>query len=162
MSRRLEPLGLVLKAGTWYLVARAAGGGTTRTYRVSRVMTATILEERFERPDGFDLGAYWSESIMAYEREMPRYSITVRLAPEVWEQVADRLSEELLRTSERLPDPAGRGVLLRLTFDWDDQAEIALFELGSLVELVEPVELRGRLIERARSILERYEPVASA
>jgi predicted DNA-binding transcriptional regulator YafY len=162
VNRRLEPLGLVIKAGVWYLVARAAGGGTTRTYRVSRVLNATLLEDRFERPEGFDLGAYWADSIMAYERDLPRFSITIRVAPGVYEQVAERLSEEVLRELQRRPDPDGRGDLLLLTFDWDDQAEIALFQLGPLVELVEPAELRSRLVARARAILERYEVSASA
>ena len=60
VDRVLEPLGLVLKAGVWYLVANA--DGQPRTYRVSRVVRVTPLEEAFERPDAFDLAAFWTES----------------------------------------------------------------------------------------------------
>src|SRR6267378_6261777 len=60
VDRVLEPLGLVLKAGVWYLVA--AADGQPRTYRVSRVARVTPLDERFDRPDGFDLAAFWTES----------------------------------------------------------------------------------------------------
>src|SRR4029077_5778694 len=59
VGRRLEPLGLVLKAGVWYLVAMAAG--QARTYRVSRVASAVVTDERVERPEGFDLAAFWAE-----------------------------------------------------------------------------------------------------
>ena len=46
VERTLDPLGLVLKAGTWYLSARSVSGaridsagvdGTVRTYRVDRI-----------------------------------------------------------------------------------------------------------------------------
>ena len=154
VSRELEPLGLVLKAGTWYLVARS--GVSTRTYRVSRVLAATVREERFERPADFDLAAYWTDSIRAFERDLPRVKLTLRIAPGSFDRVADRLNEETLRRAERLPDRDGGGELLRLTFEWDDEAESALYHLGPLAEVVEPPELRDRLVERARAILDRY------
>src|SRR5438093_4524580 len=68
VERVLEPLGLGLKAGIWYAVASV--DGEIRTYRLSRVTAARPLEERFERPEGFDLASHWAESIAAYEREV--------------------------------------------------------------------------------------------
>ena len=53
VERTVEPFGLVLKAGIWYLVARREG--SLRTYRVSRILEATELDEAFERPADFDL-----------------------------------------------------------------------------------------------------------
>src|SRR6266508_1135868 len=73
VTRILEPLGLVIKGGVWYLVARTED--QIRTYRVSRVVAARRLDERFERPDGFDLASYWTESSSAYERDAPRLEI---------------------------------------------------------------------------------------
>ena len=57
VERELEPLGLILKAGAWYLAARAVGGrhAAPRTYRVSNILEMTVGEEAFERPAGFDL-----------------------------------------------------------------------------------------------------------
>lgn len=60
VRRELCPLGLVLKGGIWYLVARVED--TVRSYRVSRILAAEVLEEVFDRPAGFDLAAYWAES----------------------------------------------------------------------------------------------------
>jgi predicted DNA-binding transcriptional regulator YafY len=155
VSRVLDPLGLVLKAGTWYLVA--ISGGSTRTYRVSRVLAVTVLDERFERPERFDLATYWTDSIVAYERELPRVRITVRIAVGSFDAVAEHLSAQALQRAERLPDRDGGGELLRLTFEWDDEAELVVFNLGSLAEIVDPPELRDRMVARAQAILERYE-----
>ena len=69
-TRELDPLGLVCKAGVWYLVARRADD--LRTYRVSRVQSVVLLDEHFERPVDFDLAWYWSESVTAYEAQPRR------------------------------------------------------------------------------------------
>ena len=53
----LEPLGIVLKAGIWYLVAQ--GRGKARTYRVSRLLELTMLDDGFARPADFNLAAFW-------------------------------------------------------------------------------------------------------
>ena len=73
----LDPLGIVLKAGNWYLVA--AHDGQLRTYRVSRVLDVEADRGAVGRgPSGFDLSAYWTESTAAYEREAPRIEVTLR------------------------------------------------------------------------------------
>src|SRR4051794_32105607 len=61
VTRRLSPLGLVLKAGVWYLVA--AGDDTPRTYRVSSIESLRPLPEHVTRPDGFDLAAAWQAHV---------------------------------------------------------------------------------------------------
>src|SRR6478609_3937547 len=58
VTRRLSPLGLVLKAGTWYVVAEAAG--LLRTYRVSNILALAATEDRFTRPKDFDLVRFWT------------------------------------------------------------------------------------------------------
>ncbi len=86
--RLLEPLGLVLKAGTWYVVA--AVDGQVRTYRVSRVVSVEPGTDRFERPEGFDLATYWTDSAAAFERDAPRIDVEVRVRPGSARPVANR------------------------------------------------------------------------
>src|SRR5690242_3243395 len=77
--RVLDPLGLVLKGGVWYLAARSRG--ETRTYRVSRCRDAEVLAEHFQRPDGFTLAGYWEQSQREFEEAILHYRIDARLAP---------------------------------------------------------------------------------
>ncbi|HKX06887.1 MAG TPA: WYL domain-containing protein, partial [Stellaceae bacterium] len=79
VKRRLKPLGLVLKAGIWYLVAQV--GEQTRTYRVSQMLETTLGDERFTRPRGFDLAAAWSTAAQAYERGLYHGKAVLRLSP---------------------------------------------------------------------------------
>ena len=76
---RVQPLGLVLKAGTWYLIAQ--NGKAIRTYRVANIETAEGTDEVFVRPKGFDLVAHWQQACRDYEDGLWRSLADVRLSP---------------------------------------------------------------------------------
>jgi predicted DNA-binding transcriptional regulator YafY len=157
VERRLEPLGLVLKGGIWYLVARS--GGQERTYRVSRVSAVRVCEERFERPERFDLGAYWSASIAAFEREQSGVDLLLRVAAADIAGVAEAVGPERVDVLE--PPNSAKGAdgraLLRARFTWDDDALYAVLRLGPRVEIAGPDALRERLVRMARALVERHD-----
>ncbi len=155
VTRLIDPLGLVLKGGVWYLVARIGGG--LRTYRVSRVIDVRSAGERFERPEDFDLAAYWAESIVAYEREREAYVAVFRCRPADLEAIRGVIGMRLMGRSTREPDPADpRYVRLSVPFDWEDQAETVAFGLARFVDVVGPADLRARVLDAARAVLARY------
>jgi predicted DNA-binding transcriptional regulator YafY len=157
--RRLEPLGLVLKSGIWYVVARHEG--QIRTYRVSRVVEATPTDERFTRPDGFDLPAYWAESIAAYEQEAPRIEVVVRVQTEHVGELVDFVGRQAMIDAERLSEEDADGwVRLRLRLDWPEEAPGRLLGLGGHLEVIDPPEIRERVEAMARGALQRYLRVA--
>lgn len=156
-ERTLDPLGLVLKAGTWYLVARREGA--VRTYRVTRITAARVLDERFERPDDFDLARYWEESTRAFERELDRVSIRLRIEPEAIEDLAFAVGNtHRVGASDPAarPDPQGR-VELSLRHESLTLAHEDLLRLGARVEVLAPPELRQMLTATARALAARYE-----
>src|SRR5205814_907805 len=71
-----DPPGLVAKGSIWYLVAEI--DASIRSYRVSRVQEATILDASFVRPVGFDLEKFWEESSMKFKERLPRYEVVIR------------------------------------------------------------------------------------
>ena len=77
VSRRLDPLGLILKAGVWYLLAQRRG--EERVYRVSRIVSARERAEPCNRPPDFDLAAAWASRSEAFERSRARIEVTVRV-----------------------------------------------------------------------------------
>ena len=155
VTRELEPLGVVLKAGVWYVVARTEG--QLRTYRVSRIRGAEALDRRFERPSGFDLAAYWAESSAAYEREAPRAEVVIRIRPERIGWLSEAIGRRAADEAERLEvlDPEG-WVHLRLHVEWPDEVAHAMLRLGSGVEVLEPPEVREQVVATAQRILDRY------
>ncbi len=157
VTRVLGPLGLVLKGGVWYLVALT--DGQIRTYRVSRVVDAVVLEERTERPAGFDLSTFWAESSAAFERDTPRIDVVVRLPKNRLERLGDAVGWHAIETAEALEEPEPDWLRLRLDLSWPDEVPSRILAAGSSIEVLEPFEIRERVIATARRIVERYEPV---
>ena len=155
VRRVLEPLGLVLKAGTWYVVARVEE--QVRTYRVSRVVATEPTSERFDRPDPFDLASYWGESAAAFEREVPRVEVLLRVHPDGMDRLRVAVGGSVMRAAERLPGPDPDGWLtLRLHLDYPDEASGVLLGAGPLVDVLSPPELRDAVAATARAVVARY------
>src|SRR3954449_4708418 len=160
VDRVLEPLGLVLKAGVWYLIA--AADGQPRIYRVSRVTRVDPLDGTFERPEGFDLAAFWAEASAAYERDTPRVDVLLRIARDRLDRLRGVIGERPFGTIERLDEPDADGWLrIRLKLDWPNEATTQILAVGPGCELLEPAELRARIGEEARRLAARYEPQAA-
>ena len=153
--RELEPLGLVIKAGIWYLVART--DGQVRTYRVSRVLSARLLDERFARPDEFDLASFWSESSAAYERDVPRKDVIARVHPQRLGRLASIIGGRAMSLADRLDDPDPEGwIRLRLRLEWPEEIPAILLGMGSDLEALSPPEIRTDMLEAAQRVIQRY------
>ena len=150
-----EPLGLVAKARVWYLVAREVG--STRVFRVSRIQDAALLDEHVTRPDAFDLRAYWAAWCAEFERSIPRYPVAVRVAPAAMPRLQHLLGDEVNLHLEQASQPDARGWrTIPVTFERVDDARRALLGCGTLVEVVEPWELRESIAAAAADVAALY------
>lgn len=151
-ARVVEPLGLVAKGSVWYLVATV--NGNIRSYRVSRIQSAEMLDESFVRPANFDLAATWQQSNVEFKAKFPRYSVTVRVHPDaLWRlQFAGRFS-----SVEHIGAPEADGWLpVQMNYQVPENACENLIGLGAQVEIVEPEELRGMVVALAQSVMAFY------
>jgi predicted DNA-binding transcriptional regulator YafY len=158
VDRCLDPLGIVLKAGTWYVVANADGSRSPRTYRVSRVREAVALDDTFERPDGFDLQAHWVDYQRDYARRVFRGSATVRLSP-AGRELLFLLGPIVARAARDAMGEAAADGWARTTVPIEStrHALHALMQLGADVEVLEPPELRELVAASARELARRYD-----
>jgi predicted DNA-binding transcriptional regulator YafY len=155
VARTLDPLGLVLKAGVWYVVALTEG--QVRTYRVSRIDRVEPTGEHFERPASFDLAGYWAESTAAYERETPRTFVTIRVRSGRLDRLRDMVGVRVMDDAEHLPDGADPGWQgFRLALDWPDEIAARLLPLGADLEVLDPLALRAEIAALASGVVERY------
>lgn len=154
VHHRLEPYGLVLKAGKWYLVARADRG--VRTFRVSQIRELSVLPEHFDWPVGFDLAAYWHEHIAEFRARLHRGEALVRLAPAALERLPHLLGRavaEAAAAGDRQPDG---WVLARVPIESDGHAEAEFLRLGAQIEVLEPASLRKRLASTVAGMAALY------
>jgi predicted DNA-binding transcriptional regulator YafY len=151
-ERAVDPLGLVAKGSVWYLVARA--GGEVRSYRVSRVASARLTDEPAERPEGFDLAAFWAGSVARFREEMPRFDATFRAHKSVLHLLhyAGRFSRLEAATE---PDAAGWATV-RMRFQFEEDAVGLALSFGTKVEVVEPAGLREKVLKMAEEVVAFY------
>jgi predicted DNA-binding transcriptional regulator YafY len=143
VARRLDPLGLVLKVGIWYLVA--AHRGTPRTYRTSRIVSATVRAEPADRPADFDLERYWQEAAAAFDADLRRLTVQLTIPRTSARSLQANVPGQLtVRAVEAASDV---GVdRLAVTLGMEDVA-VAASQLCAVpgVEVLDPPELRDRL-----------------
>jgi predicted DNA-binding transcriptional regulator YafY len=147
-ERIVDPLGLVARGNAWYLVANK--GELRRTYRVSRILAAAVLDQPARRPAGFDLAQHWERAATEFREKLPRYYATFLVDRDAmpWVRYRGKRIEEQIDEGER--------VRVRMRFDVDLEALQFALALGASVEAVEPPELRARVLEVARSLMSRY------
>lgn len=156
VERELEPYGLVLKAGVWYLCARAEG--TFRVYRIDRFSAAEADGEVFARDEGFDLPGFWAERAAEFARSILRAEVVVRVTEAGTERlpyVTDRAAAEEALASAPPPDARGR-VTLTLPVESLDVAYSQLLTLGAEAEVLSPSTLRERFTTTAAALRAMY------
>lgn len=156
VERDADPLGLVAKGRVWYFVAIV--GGDIRTYRVSRVDHALILDEACQRPPDFDLATYWEESSVRYKEALPRYPTTVRVDPAILPRMylAGRFARiEHVGSAE----PDG-WVQVSIRFEIEADACEYILSFGPSIEVLQPPDLRDKVIARIEQTIAIYDRVA--
>lgn len=152
VEREVEPLGLVVKGNVWYLVAVA--NGEVRTYRVSRIREAEVGPEPFQRPDGFNLAAYWQQSATEFVANLPRYPASLRAAPSILNRL--RFAGRFARIAETGEPDAEGWVPVAIRFETIQEATEYVLGFGPFMEVLEPAELRQRVVEQARAVVAFY------
>ncbi|WP_181796132.1 YafY family protein [Streptomyces sp. WELS2] len=158
VERRLEPYGLVLKAGVWYLCARVAGNGSFRTYRIDRFTAVDRLGERFDRDPGFDLPGFWAEQAERFARSILRAEVVVRLSPEGVRRLRHAVDPAAARSvleEPGEPDAAG-WVTVTLPVESEEVAYEQLTALGPEAEVLAPAALRERFAADAARAVALY------
>jgi predicted DNA-binding transcriptional regulator YafY len=154
VERHVFPLGLVLKAGQWYLVGAAVRN--IRVFRVSRMRSVERTNETFIRPADFDLQAFWTEWLADFETGKTSVPVRVRVVPAFADELPRYLGEDLrVRVLTAEPGPDGR-LELDVVFDSLVDARRLLLGLGPDVEVVAPASLRRNLAAAAAQVAHLY------
>lgn len=155
VERTLDPLGLVLKGGIWYLVASVKDA--PRTYRVSNIQDLQTLDTKFTRPRRFNLSRYWSEWAKDFETRLMKEHATIEVSP---------LGRRLLRdanaaahealTADNKPCKPDGWLRARVPIEGIETAKRQFLRLGAEIKVIEPPSLRTAISEEARKVAAHY------
>lgn len=155
ISRTVQPHGLVLKAGNWYLVAR--GEEEFRTYRISRILDVDVLDRSFDRVEGFDLARHWENYLAHFDRRRHRDTAVLRLSPRGLERLPHLLEPAAVAAGKTTAGPDRAGwTEIEIPIESVDAAVPELLKFGGDAEVVAPAALRTRIRQALQAMNRVY------
>jgi predicted DNA-binding transcriptional regulator YafY len=157
ITRTVQPHGLVLKAGNWYLVAHSQG--QFRTYRLSRILDADVLPQPFDRVEGFDLASHWRSYLNHFDQRRHQRTAVLRLSRGGLDRLPYLLEPATVHAAEQTaagPDPAG-WTEVEIPIESAEAAVPELLKFGADVEIIAPEDLREALIQTLRAMNRVYD-----
>jgi predicted DNA-binding transcriptional regulator YafY len=155
VARTIEPYGLVLKAGTWYVAARCEG--SFRTYRVDQIIEATGTAEHFTAAPDFDLEQYWHAYLADFHGRLHTGYARIRLSADGAQRMRGLLPAAVV-TAVLESGRVGPGSWIHATvpIENSNQAHADFLRLGADLEVLEPADLRERITGTCRAMASLY------
>lgn len=153
-ERVLGPLGLVAKGSIWYLVA-VNEEQEVRTYRISRIAEAQMLDEAFVRPENFQLSEYWEKSVEHFKSRLPRYISALKIRKEALEGLKRERFVNVLSESER----EDGWLEVQADFETPDYALRTVLGFGATAVVTAPGELRERVQAEVLKMAAHYSDI---
>ncbi|WP_062238889.1 helix-turn-helix transcriptional regulator [Fictibacillus sp. FJAT-27399] len=152
-ERLVNPLGLVAKSSTWYLIASV--GEEIRNYRASRIHSALKMEEAFTRPADFQLSRYWESSTQTFLKALPTFEVDVELSPIIIHRITfTGRFVQVVKQNEPLDDS---WIPASLCFDTEQEAVQYILGFGKEIRIIRPHSLKRQIYEMAKAVVEMME-----
>lgn len=149
-ERLVEPLGIVLKAGAWYVVASTRG--RLATFKVANIRALELQTGTFRRPGDFDLATYWAESLQRFESGLRPHKALLRASAVGLTRLAQLGAYAAEAVGKAGPADRQGWSVLALPYENIEQAALALLGIGPELRVDAPAPLRDRMRELARQV----------
>jgi predicted DNA-binding transcriptional regulator YafY len=152
--RTVSPLGLVMKAGDWYLVAAARAA--PRTYRVDAIRELEVLDTAAVGLPNFDLAHYWSAAARSFEERLFSAAVRVRLTETGLRLLRDFHPRAWHAVQQQPLKAAGGWIEAIIPFEGSPHAVREALRMGAEMEVVEPAELRAEIAAQAARVAQAH------
>lgn len=151
-QRTLAPYALEPTASGIYVIGHDDWAGDIRTFKLDRLESAVVLNERFVLPDDFDLEAFLESGwrIMAGEETQ---EVVLRFTA----AAASHVAERRWHPSQRLETLSGGGCLLAVEVAEPLEMQPWIRSWGAQVEVVAPAWLRQQIAAQLAEAAAIYE-----
>ncbi|WP_243297113.1 helix-turn-helix transcriptional regulator [Bacillus litorisediminis] len=152
VDRIVEPLGLVAKGSTWYLIASA--NGEIRNYRASRIIAASVTAETFSRPEGFNLAEYWQDSTDQFIKALPKYEVDVEMSASIVPRI--KFTGRFVQILHTQSPTKNGWIPANLCFETEQEACEFILGFGDQIRILSPKTLRKTVYQMAKATVEMY------
>lgn len=151
-ERLIEPLGLVAKGNRWYLIATR--NGEFRNYRVSRILSASMESDSFERPPEFNLAAYWQQSKVEFIQSLPNYEVQVEIDPAAYKRL--RFSGKFVQVNQTIHADSSDWIQTTLSFNDKQEALELILGFANQIKVISPRSLSDEIVAMALAVIDFY------
>ncbi|MXQ54103.1 WYL domain-containing protein [Shimazuella sp. KC615] len=151
-KRLVNPLGLVAKGSTWYLIASL--DDQIRTYRVDRIKQVEVTEESFTRPHDFCLASYWKKSTEQFVERLPQYHVVAQVDAAILQNLSYAGRFPKIDVLEEQMQAGWSKVALQ--FQVEQEALAFIMGFGAKIRVIEPDVLRRKIQQKSEEIVALY------
>lgn len=151
-ERVVHPYRLHLAEDTWYLVAVCELRNKPRSFMLRRIKSLELLEDGYEPDTGFDPDAYLHDRMFLFiagdEKQTVRIRFNARHA--AW------IRESRWHPAQEIVENGDGSLILVMNVDAFDVVTCWVMQYGVDAEVLEPAELRAKIMRQARAIADLY------
>lgn len=151
----VEPWGLVLKVGNWYLVAHSSG--RTLSFNVADIHAVDAGAACAGAPAGFDLSQWWREAQDRFEQQLRPGRAILRASPVGIQRLRMLGAFAGRAIADATPAEQAGWVVLTLPIETLDSAAPMLLGIGPEIDILDPPELRNAVRMLALQVARRME-----
>lgn len=140
--RDVDPYHLACNDGVWYLIAYCHTRRDILMFVPGRIRALTPTSARFERPQGFDIAGYMANSFgVLRSSDGSTYTVRLRFTG----MAARFVRERTWHHSQQIEETGGDAIIATFQLGHLRDVETWALSWGAECEVLEPVELRGRI-----------------
>lgn len=156
---QVNPLGLVLRNGSCYLVASKAQTDDKRSFALHRFIEATQLDTKARYPDNWDLQRFIDEGGMGFDLTGDGAYQRIQFKAIFDAITTKHLSESRLSEDQVIKKLDDQHFEISATVQETEQLFWWLLSFGSRVEVLEPQHLRTKIARTVRDLADKYADV---
>jgi predicted DNA-binding transcriptional regulator YafY len=151
--RRIAPYQVWFYDETFYVIGYCESRKEIRLFAIDRIESISLLDDRFEIPDGFDADAFMHMSFGVFQGEPVKVSI--RFGP----QAAGYIKEKIWHPSQILEPQSDGAVVFTAEVAGIEEIKRWIMKWGSAAHVLEPASLRNEIAGEARKMLQYYDAI---
>lgn len=147
----LHPYRLAYIHRGWYLIARSEQAGKLLTFKVERILQLKILDESYHIESSFSLDDYFGNAWL-----MIRGDVSHHVEIHFSKKVAGNVDEIAWHKTQQTRFEDDGSLLFEVDVDGIDEIAWWILGYGDQAQVLEPPELRERILEHARRMVACY------
>ena len=150
-TRKIDPYKIVQHDGAWYVAGWCHQRNDMRKFAIHRIRGYKLLKENFEIQANFDVEA-WLDSAFIFEHRDGEQTVRIRFTAVGARYALDRIWHPAQKVSRH----ADGSCTLEFTTQSFDEVKRWVLPFGSGAEVIDPPELRRRVMEELQNTLRHY------